>query len=484
MSPPDTGFPRDPEVKKRMLPSVTDVVRELAKTVSADPAVLFKAARGVVAEELAKVKQGLESAPLDVLVRRALLQLEREGSAKPVSGPAAPFTPVFPARRPGLREAQKAAPPERPPAHDEPFEIAPSRADLGWEKEIPIQPEDAPFRSAIIPIPHKARAPLEISAPIDAPPKSVPEPEPRPAFAPQPRPELDLGFAPRPPTPKPAPEAAPPPLAPLSPMPPTMAEMPAVSPPAGAERFLRAPAPPSRHEPAVKSMSEMPPLGESFEGRPEPAMEEFNFKAAEVPAPTTARAPDRSSRRGWLVAIALVLAIGAGLAWAVREYVFRNEIVKPVAPAARKKPDGTPSTSAPPAAVPAPAPVAEPVPPPAKAAPAPAKQAAAGLPSGAPVPKSRAAVLLTSDWAGKPVVYVIHFSSHKDRESAAKEAKKLGAALGAPARAVEVDLGEKGIWYRVVLGEFADVDSARAFRADLEAKKTPGMGFVYEMRGR
>jgi SPOR domain len=47
-----------------------------------------------------------------------------------------------------------------------------------------------------------------------------------------------------------------------------------------------------------------------------------------------------------------------------------------------------------------------------------------------------------------------------------------------------VDLGEKGIWYRVVVGEFPDVDAARAFHADLEAKKTPGMGFVYEMRGR
>ncbi len=93
-------------------------------------------------------------------------------------------------------------------------------------------------------------------------------------------------------------------------------------------------------------------------------------------------------------------------------------------------------------------------------------------------------MLLTPDWAGKPIVYVIHFSSTKDREGAEKEARKLGAALGAPAHAVEVDLGEKGIWYRVVIGEFKDVDSARAFRAELEAKKTPGMGFVYEMRGR
>ncbi len=170
----------------------------------------------------------------------------------------------------------------------------------------------------------------------------------------------------------------------------------------------------------------------------------------------------------------------------MREGVFKNEIVRKAAPVAQKNPDvetpaGAESVSAPAAAPPA---AAKPAAPPQKAAPVPAKPAEAGPRSGVAVPKGRAAVLLTPDWAGKPVVYVLHFSSMKDRESAAKEAQKLGAALGAPGHAVEVDLGEKGIWYRVVIGEFADVDAARAFRADLEAKKTPGMGFVYEMRGR
>lgn len=375
------------------------VVGELAKAVSADPAVLLKAARSVVAEELAKVKQGFEAAPLDVLVKRARLQLERDGEATPVSDPAPPPMLVFPAR-------------------------------------------PAPSREA-----------LEISAPIDAPPKAAPEPKPQPAPAPKPQPELELDFAP--------------------------------PPPAGPERFfLRAPTPLARHEPAVKSMSEMPPRLEIFEDHDSTqlAMEEFRFKAAERPAP----APARSSRKGWLVALVSVLAIGAGLTWAVREYVFRGEIVRSVAPAARKKPDVAPPASAAPVPAPtaAPALVAKPAAPSPKAIPVPTVQAAAGPPSGAAVPKGRAAVLLTPDWAGKPVVYVIHFSSHKDRESATKEAQKLGAALGAPEHAVEVDLGEKGIWYRVVIGEFADVDSARAFRADLEAKKTPGMGFVYEMRGR
>ena len=179
------------------------------------------------------------------------------------------------------------------------------------------------------------------------------------------------------------------------------------------------------------------------------------------------------------MAIALVLAVGAGLAWAVREYVFKNEIVKPTPLVARKKPETAPAVTPVPAAAPtaAPAAAAKPVAPAAK----PAAPSAKPAPE---VPRGKAAVLLTPDWSGKSAVYVIHFSSTKDRESAAKEALKLGAALGAPARAVEVNLGDKGVWYRVVLGEFPDVDAARAFRADLEAKKTPGMGFVYEMRGR
>jgi SPOR domain len=225
----------------------------------------------------------------------------------------------------------------------------------------------------------------------------------------------------------------------------------------------------------------MPPRSEILEDSDstQPAMEEFSFKAAEHPAP----APPRSSRRGWIAAVLGVLAIGAGLTWAVREGVFKSEVVRSVAPAARKSDVAPPASAAPVETVAAPD-VAKAAAPPPKAAAAPAKQAAAGPPSGAAVPKGRAAVLLTPDWAGKPVVYVIHFSSTKERESAAKEAQKLGAALGAPGHAVEVDLGDKGIWYRVVIGEFADVDAARAFRADLEAKKTPGMGFVYEMRGR
>ncbi len=157
----DGGFGRDSGTpKRRMLPAVTDVVRELARTVSADPAVLFKAARAAVGDELAKVKQGFESAPLDVLVRRARRQLEQEGVATPVVDAEEPREP---------RSVSIAAPPLKPkkaasPSVEDPFQNA-GAADLDWEKDLHIQPDDAPFRSAILPLPGRSRAPKGIEPP-------------------------------------------------------------------------------------------------------------------------------------------------------------------------------------------------------------------------------------------------------------------------------------------------------------------------------
>ncbi len=504
MSPIDTGFPHDPEPKKRMLPSVTDVVRDLAKVVSADPAVLFKSARSVVAEELAKVKQGFEAAPLDVLVRRARLQLERDGEGVPVSEPASPPMPVFPPRRAPARETPGPPPPAKPAAAEDPFQDLASRADLNWEKDLPIQAEDAPFRSAILPIPRRARGPVEIAAPV------VPVKDKTPAPAPTPLTYAPESEAPARSEPPPVPETRPgqteslfeerptealevlsrPTSGPLvDPRKPEPPEMPADPLPVPAavrfEQFLRAPSGPAApyvpaappafreadepREPAARTGSDVsPPREMPDDDAVQPVIGEFHFKAADpLPPP-----PRRSGGRSWLVAIALVLAVAAVLAWAVREYVFRNEVVKSAAPIARKKADEAPAAVPAPVVAPPPAPAAV------------AKPAAASARPAAALPKGKAALLMTPDWAGKPAVYVIHFSSTKDRASAAKEAQKLGAALGTTARAVEVDLGEKGVWYRVVVGEFADVDAARALRADLEAKKTPGMGFVYEMRGR
>jgi hypothetical protein len=523
-----------------MLPAVTEVVRDLARTVSADPAVLFKAARSVVADELARVKQGFESAPLDVLVKRARRQLEAEGVAAPAGddGEASePKSISIPA--PPLRPREKKP---GPAAGEGPFQSA-GAADLDWEKDLNIQPDDAPFRSAILPLPPRARAPQEIppaarpSAPVRPAAPAVPAPLPPPervtapeglaversGSAPLPKPgvedlplfnsptlELSSPVAPAPPParrgPVPEPEmpsfAPPPPPAPRvesatprveppaprwEPRPEIPATAPEVQPrPEPEPRFETPPpvweAPTRRLEPPVKSMSEMPPLASVIGETTEPVeaveaagpeMREFAFQAAGKSAPAK-----KSGGTGWIVALLLVLAVAAGLLWAVRTFlsggVVRTVEVPPPAPRKRAVPAPAPPASA------APEPVQVAAEPPPKSAPV-SKSAPK---EAAPVPKGKAAPLLTPDWAGRPVVYVVHFSSHRDRPSAEKEAKRLAALLGKPGRAVEVDLGAKGIWYRVVIGEFATVEEARAYRADLEAKKTPDLGFVYEMRGR
>jgi hypothetical protein len=90
----------------------------------------------------------------------------------------------------------------------------------------------------------------------------------------------------------------------------------------------------------------------------------------------------------------------------------------------------------------------------------------------------------TPDWAGKEPVFAVHFSSYRDRATADKDAARLGKSLERPGRAIAVDLGEKGVWYRVMIGEFGTVEEALAYRAELEQKSTPNMGFVYRIVGK
>ena len=87
----------------------------------------------------------------------------------------------------------------------------------------------------------------------------------------------------------------------------------------------------------------------------------------------------------------------------------------------------------------------------------------------------------SSDWAGRQAVFVVHFSSYRSRENANADAARLGAEFGHPAHALVVDLGEKGTWYRVVVGDFATADDARAFRAEIAARKTHETGGVYRL---
>ncbi|HQQ78800.1 MAG TPA: hypothetical protein PLB01_15710, partial [Thermoanaerobaculia bacterium] len=395
----DGGFGRDSGTpKRRMLPAVTDVVRELARTVSADPAVLFKAARSVVADELGKVKQGFESAPLDVLVRRARRQLEQEGVAAPAAEePDEPRSVSIPA--PPLKPRKPASPPA-----DDPFQGAGS-ADLEWEKDLNIQPDDAPFRSAILPLPPRSRVrgiaqPESTVVPASAPPSPPRLPTPDRVVAPEgfamersgaasrpkapvddlplfssPTLELSSPLAPAPPprATEPAPPEAPalsefpaftPPEPPSPPSPPRVEEpdfarpdpwalpqdepaFEAASEPLGAAapRF-EPPAPPveipapwveppvRRIDPPVKSLSEMPPLTNLVGDVTEPVEPAMEEFAFKAAEGAPAK---KSGMTGWIVAIAVVLVVAGGLTWAVRTFLSGDVVKKVEAPAPAPK---------------------------------------------------------------------------------------------------------------------------------------------------
>jgi cell division protein FtsN len=61
-------------------------------------------------------------------------------------------------------------------------------------------------------------------------------------------------------------------------------------------------------------------------------------------------------------------------------------------------------------------------------------------------------------------------SSFRRRATAEADARRLGAELGLPARILEANLGAKGVWYRVVVGEAASTAEASALRAELAKK--------------
>ncbi len=392
--PPDSGGRGG---ARRILPSVSEVASSLAGVVSANPATLYRVAREVVAEELTRVKQGLESASLETLVERAEQRYRSTTREMP------------PVRQPDLFAGAPVAPPQRPEPDEPPMPVLPAVYEA---------PEE-PFPSASSPEPGWGRPSSETPAPAGfsspAPPVGPPQPEDRPE---RPR--------------------------------------------SGAEQTL----------PVQTADVEM--------GEDEEEWEE--------PVAGTGSGPSR--RRLWILAVAAFALVAAGIVWILLQVlspaagVLRSEApTKVEVPSPPALPAETaPAAAAPPVAAAPPA--ISPVPPPPSAAPrtaVPARPAApkpsAAKPSGRPV-----AVFTTKDWAGRPPVFVVHFSSHQDRAAAVSAASRLRAEFGKPAHAVVVDLGAKGLWYRVVVGEFRTADEARAFRAALAAKNTPGMGFVYEMK--
>ena len=115
---------------------------------------------------------------------------------------------------------------------------------------------------------------------------------------------------------------------------------------------------------------------------------------------------------------------------------------------------------------------------------APAVAASGGVPvATAPVRQSRDGLVVTRDRAGRPEVFSIHFTSYRDRAAAERDLKRIAALVEREGFVAEVDLGEKGVWHRVMVGEFPSAEEAKAIRAELAAKGTRDMGWVYRVVG-
>jgi hypothetical protein len=93
-----------------------------------------------------------------------------------------------------------------------------------------------------------------------------------------------------------------------------------------------------------------------------------------------------------------------------------------------------------------------------------------------------AAIMVSPDWEGRAPIFVIHFSSFRERFKAQRDAVAIGKRYGRPAYVARVTL-PSGVWYRVVLGDFTSAEDARAFHDELAARHTSDLGGVYRITG-
>lgn len=439
--------------RKRMLPSVAEIARELSRRTAADAASILTTARRVCAEELVRIKEGHESVPIDVLVERARVSLEQDSQAA-----AGTFTFEPPPPLPAAPSAPAAPLPEGA----DPFGETSGRLDLRWEgnamesppgqgdgQEIPPEPQPSPFETSF-PLP-------------DLPPGSEPyagqQSPPQQPVAP----ELEERFAPQPPSTR------------RSKLPIFLAVAVLAAAAGGAAwYFLTGPSKPAGPAPSL-----------AVKRKPRAAPAEAAAPAVAQAAPTAPGTPALPATPAWIKS--------GGVSPAPTGVPAKPPTPKspamsvapepvPVEPKAKSTPaapmvkaaSAANSADAANAAANAPKPSAEKA-----AAPAPARRGEKVAPSATQV-QVRAGTLVTPDWTGAPV-HVVHFSSFQEKPRAEKHAAVLAKQLGIPIRAVQVDLGDKGIWYRTVAGEFATAEEALAFRNQLLEKGTPGVGLVYRM---
>jgi len=498
-----------------MLPSVSEVLKELTARASVEPDVAFRAAREVCAEELKRIRDaGGDSVPLEELVQRAYRRVT--GQTLPGLAPPAAQEPEAVFEAAGEDPFAAIPPPAATPrAGDEPFLETSGALDLKWDEGR------EPFNSTPASGPAPA-APLLFDEPTRPEELVLPGPD---GAIPPPTESLAVPFA--------LPADVPPgPVAATEVFPPSHPEEGGP----GDETLSRL----SREAEAIE-LHEVFPRPGAGEPSAYPGLAEA-APAAPAPPPfeddeDTVFTVPRGGRKGeGRPRVGLVAGVVAGLAalvglgyllvglWMERDAtpapvaVARPRAVRPSpaaapateAPAASPNvdsalptapaPPATPPVTGPAAAAPAPAPTvartlapaappaaaptAIPPQPAASAPPPPAPVVAAtSAPAVAAVPRSRDGLVVTRDRAGQPQVFSIHFTSYKDRASAERDLKRVEAMAGMKGFVAEVDLGEKGVWQRVMIGAFATSAEAKAAREELAAKGTRDMGWVYRVVG-
>lgn len=458
------------------VPLVSEVlerlVAELGGEASRRPA-FFQAALQVCSEELRSVKAGGRAATLEELVARSR-KLLGTPAVKPAAAVAAAAAPA-PAAASAPRQA--AIPPAAP--------------------SLPF-PDEEPTGQHVLPAAEAVRKPRavadedlftidETSEPTVVTARAAASPPPAPAPAPAP---------PTPPlvAPRPAPTAATPS---------------AVSSGAGAPAAAaRPPGPPARlahqEEPLPIAAPAVRDLFGSLAGDSGPLLETPTREALGEPyiptrfEPYGPDAPSPRSRRT-LLRVALggtgLVAVVVAALWlfggTFREAVLPTTASSAPTPAATPRyqsvfePEAATTDGASEGSRTAPTAVVQPTRPPVPT-PQPTAVAATAEPgrrTRAATVTAQAAVMVSADWANRPPVYAIHFSSYQDRSRAERDAADIGAAHGRPAAVAAVDLGARGLWYRVVLTGFASYEEARAYHTRLRAQGAPGVGGVYYLVG-
>lgn len=509
---------------RRMLPSVSEVLKELTARAPIEPEIAFRAAREICAEELKRIRDvGGESVPLEDLVQKAFLRATGASLSVPPPPPPPLVVPPYPPA-PAREQMAAAQAPGRKVEAEDPFAETTGAMDLRWDGDAREPFSETPGSGA----PAASEPPEEEAEPIAEVPAAtlVFETEPGPGE----REEMPVPFA------LPVEDGAA-----------------LVEPELQAEdaRADVGPVPEAEEGPGNETLSRLSREAESIDLKavfpmgPSSATVPFALASEDgeerepegsspEPVPfiddedtvlTIPRA-GRSGRagEGGGPRIGLVLGTVAGLAALaglgyilVGLWVERSATPPPVA-VARPRPTAAATVAPSPVAAalvtPEAAPAAAPTPALAASSPAPVATLAPVVlptaiaravpspshgPAPAPVPvsmapapstpaavparQSRDGLIVTKDRAGQAQVFSIHFTSYKDRASAERDLKRVRGLAGREGYVAEVELGEKGVWYRVLVGTFETAEQAKAVRQELLEKGTRDLGWVYRVIG-